>query len=208
MKRIRRIVFTLIGIFASAGLPVSAEISASAAATKAPFIEGGVVVGRDGAAFGPGIFAQINMSRFGVYGFAGRSNVNDYAAGHGITAKFSDNTLGLGFVCRVVEIHGFVIGGFAQAAYYGSHVRATYFDPDYSVSVEYRESDRDPLVTIGPEISRQIAHGIFLVVRPGKDFGNNFAATTANGFSVNGGVLVDAISTGKSVGNGFKRLLH
>jgi hypothetical protein len=70
-------------------------------------------------------------------------------------------------------------------------VHATYFDPDHAVNVEYRASDRDPLVTLGPEIDFKIAKGVRIAIRPGKNFGKNFAAETSGGFSIGIGALID-----------------
>ena len=176
---------------------------------EAPLIEIGMLAGRDGAAFGPGILTQLNWNRMGFYGFAGTSHVNGYDAGDGIKADFSDRTLGFGIECRIARITRLiVIGTFGQAAYYGSHVHATYFDSDSSLKVEYVASDRDPLVTIGPEIDFGVMKAMRIVVRPGKDFGNNFAATTAGGFSLDAAVLVDLKGIGTSIGKGFVRVLQ
>jgi hypothetical protein len=166
---------------------------------KAPILECGMLIGRDGAAFGPGLTCQANFKRFGFYGFAGQSNVNDYRTGDGITANLSDRTLGFGLDARIFHLNRFVFGIFGQAAYYGSRVQATYFDPDYQVTVTYRASDRDPLITVGPEIRLPIVNGISGIIRPGKDFGDNFAAMTAGGFSINAGVLVSVHTIGTSI---------
>ena len=174
---------------------------------KAPLVECGVMAGRDGAAFGPGITCQANFNRFGFYGFAGQSSVNGYQTSDGITANFSDRTLGFGLDARILHLNRFVFGLFGQSAYYGSHVRATYFDSDYQMSVTYLASDRDPLITVGPEIRFLITKGISGIVRPGKDFGSNFAATTAGGFSINGGILFSARSIGISLIQ-VKNLFH
>jgi len=58
-------------------------------------------------------------------------------------------------------------------------------DPDHAVNVDYRASDRDPLVTVGPEIDYKIAKGVRIAVRPRKNFGKNFAVETGGGFSIN-----------------------
>jgi len=188
---------------AHAGSPVS----------KPPFIETGMLVGRDGAAFGPGFIVQFNYWRLGLYGFGGISSVSGYQAGDGVLADFYDRTLGFGIQGKIKSIGKFTFGGFAQAAYYGSHIHATYFDPvDAMRQVEYRQSDRDPLVSIGPEIDYEPVGGIRIAIRPGKAFGDNFAANTAHGFSINGGVLFDTERTGRTVGlgiaSGIKKLFH
>lgn len=87
-------------------------------------------------------------------------------------------------------------------------MHATYFDPDQAVNVDYRASDRDPLVTVGPEIDYKIAKGIRIGIRPGKNFGKNFAAETAGGFSINIGVFIDTQSAGINIAKGFKKLLR
>ena len=166
---------------------------------KAPPLECGVFAGRDGAAFGPGLSCQVNWNRFGFYGFAGQSNVNGYQTADGVTANLSDRTLGFGIDARIFRLNRFAFGIFCQAAYYGSKIHATYFDPDYQLTVDYRQSDREPLTTVGPEIRLRIANGVSGIIRPGKDFGRNFAATTAGGFSINGGVLVDVRAIGASI---------
>jgi len=187
----------------------SAETMNASAANpmRAPMVECGVLVGRDGAAFGPGLTCQGNVKRLGFYIFAGQSKVNGYQTGDGVTANFSDRTLGFGIDARIFRLNRFVFGVFGQAAYYGSAVHATYFDPDYEVNVDYRTSDRDPLITVGPEIRFRIFKGISAMIRPGKDFGDNFAATTADGISINGGVLVDARVVGTGVMQ-LKSLFH
>jgi len=168
-------------------------------AMKAPRVECGVLTGRDGAAFGPGVTCQANFEPFGFYGFGGQSWVNNHQAGGGIIANFSDRSLGFGIDARIFHLSRFVFGIFGQAAYYGSRVHATYFDLDNKVSITYGASDRDPLITVGPEIRFAIVKGVSGIIRPGKDFGNNFAATTAGGFSINGGVLVSAHRIGTSI---------
>jgi hypothetical protein len=173
---------------------------------RPPFIETGVLVGRDGAAFGPGFIVQFNYWRLGLYGFGGISSVSGYQAGDGVLADLYDRTLGFGVQGKIRRIGKFTFGGFAQAAYYGSHVQATYFDPVYAMKkVEYRESDRAPLVSIGPEIDYEPVRGIRIAVRPGKNYGDNFAANTAHGFSINVGVLFDTERTGRTVGLGIAR---
>jgi hypothetical protein len=87
-------------------------------------------------------------------------------------------------------------------------VHATYFDPDHAVNVDYRESDRDPLVTVGPEIDYLLAKGVRIAVRPGKNFGQNFAAETVGGLSINIGVLIDAQSAGIHIAKGLKKILQ
>jgi hypothetical protein len=72
--------------------------------------------------------------------------------------------------------------------------------------VQYRSSNKDPLITIGPEVGWRIARGISIFVRPGKDFGDNFAATTAKGFSVNGGVKIGVGRIAKGFTSGFRKL--
>jgi hypothetical protein len=184
------------------------------AATKSvepgpPPIEVGALVGRDGVTFGPGILLQGNLWRLGLYGFAGTSSISGYSTSDEVKANLHDRTLGFGVQYRIARINKrFTIGAFAQAAYYGSHVHATYFDPAYATNVEYRASDRDPLVTIGPEIDFKIVKGVRIAIRPGKNFGSNFAAETAGGFSINVGVLIDAQSAGIHIAKGFKKLLR
>ena len=201
----RRIFFTL-NLFCFCGLIAADEIGPATpprpTVARMPPVMFGTVVGRDGAAFGPGILVQGNVWRFGLYGFAGRSSVGGYETDDGVTADFVDRTLGFGLDFRMFQVRRFMIGAFGQAAYYGSHVKAAYFDPDYQMTVEYRSSDRDPLVTIGPELIIPLAPGLFAVVRPGKDFGDNFAAQTANGISISGGALVD----GRTIYHGLSKI--
>ena len=177
--------------------------------SETPPIEAGVLAGRDGVAFGPGILLQGNLGRLGLYGFAGTSRITGYSTSNGIKANLRDRTLGFGVQYRIARIgKHFAISGFGQAAYYGSHVHATYFDPDHAVNVDYRASDRDPLVTVGPEIDYKIAKGVRFAVRPGKNFGKNFAAETVGGFSINIGVLIDTQSAGINIVKGLKKLLR
>jgi len=178
---------------------------------KAPPVEVGILVGRDGAAFGPGVVVQGNLGRLGLYGFGSMSRVNGYDNGDGVKANLSDYTVGFGLQYRLVRFGRFAFSGFGQAAYYRSRVRATYVDPDYGV-VEYRSTDRDPLVTVGPEIDYRLTPGVRIVVRPGKNFGQSFAAQTAVGFSLNGGFMFDAEHLGTNIGKGvagvFRKLGH
>jgi len=184
-------------------------IAMNSVESEAPPIEAGVLVGRDGAAFGPGILLQGNLARLGLYGFAGTSRITGHSTSDGIKANLRDRTLGFGVQYRVARIgKHFAISGFGQAAYFGSHVHATYFDPDQAVNVDYRESDRDPLVTVGPEIDDILAKGVRIAIRPGKNFGKNFAAETVGGLSINIGVLIDAQSAGIHIAKGFKKLLQ
>ena len=176
---------------------------------EAPPIEVGVLVGRDGVAFGPGIILQGNLGRLGLYGFAGTSSITGYSTSDGVKADLRDRTLGFGIQYRILRMgKHFAISGFGQAAYFGSHVHATYFDPDLAVNVDYRDSDRDPLVTVGPEIDYMIAKGVRIAIRPGKNFGKNFAAETVGGLSINVGVLIDAQGAGIHIARGFKKLVH
>ena len=177
--------------------------------SEAPPIEVGVLAGRDGVAIGPGILLQGNLRRLGLYGFAGTSSITGYSTSDGVKANLRDRTLGFGIQYRIVRIgKHFVISGFGQAAYFGSHVHATYFDPDQAVNVDYRASDRDPLVTIGPEIDYILAKGVRIAVRPGKKFGKNFAAETVGGLSINIGVLIDAQSAGVNIAKGLKKFFR
>lgn len=171
-----------------------------------PRIRVGTMIGRDGAAFGPGLIVEYNPIRaLGLYGFAGRSSVNNYDAGDGIKANFSDRTLGFGLEYRAIKVGRFTFGAFAEASYYSSNVHASYFDPEYGATVQYVSTDRDhPLVTTGPSIDWNVGHGISIVIRPGKDFGNNIAGSTANGVSVKAGVLIDVSEIGKA----FKKIPH
>jgi hypothetical protein len=178
-------------------------------AQKGPIVQFGVMMGRDGAAFGPGLLIEVDpIPRLGLYGFAGRSSVSGYAAGNGILADLSDRTLGVGMALRAFNLGSrFTIGIFGQAAYYGSHVRASY--PDGSGgSIQYEDSDKEPLITVGPQVECRVARAIVVFARPGKDFGDNFAAQSAGGFSVNAGVLFRGTSVTKVVGKGFRKLFR
>ena len=62
---------------------------------EAPPIEIGVLAGRDGVAFGPGIILQGNLGRLGLYGFAGTSSITGYSTSDGVKANLRDRTLGL-----------------------------------------------------------------------------------------------------------------
>src|SRR5215469_12219355 len=116
-----------------------------------PSIEAGILIGRDGVTFGPGLLLQGNLGRLGLYGFAGTSSISNYSASDGVKASLRDRTLGFGIQYRIARIsRRFALAAFGEASYYGSHIHATYFDPSTTVHVEYRASDRDPLVTIGP----------------------------------------------------------
>lgn len=185
------------------------DAAAKSVEHEPPPIEVGALVGRDGVAFGPGILLQGNFRRLGLYGFAGTSSVSGYSASDGVKAEFQDRTLGFGVQYRIARTgKQFAISAFGQAAYYGSHVHATYFDPDHGVNVVYHSSDRDPLVTVGPEIDFKIVKGVRIAVRPGKNFGETFAAKTAGGFSINIGVLIDTQRAGINIAEGFKKLLR
>ena len=165
-------------------------------------------MGREGGAFGKEVLLQGNLGRLGLYGFAGSSSISGYAAGGGIKANLSDHTLGFGAQYRIVSFgKRFTVSAFCQAAYYGSHVHATYFDADNRVNEDYRSSDRDPLVTIGPEIDYRIVNGLRIAVRPGKNFGQNIAAQTVGGVSIDVGVLVDTQKAGIEIAKGLKELV-
>jgi hypothetical protein len=171
-----------------------------------PHIEVGILYGRDGVSLGPGAILQGTLGRLGLYGFAGTSSYG-YSSSNGLRANLRDRTLGFGVQYRIARLgRHFSINAFGEAAYYGSHIHATYFEPDHTVTAEYRESDRDPLVTIGPEIDYKIAEGFRVAMRPGKDFGHSFAAQTAGGFSIRVGVLIDARDAGLHIAKGIKKL--
>ena len=172
-----------------------------------PHIEAGVLIGRDGVSFGPGAILQGTVGRVGLYGFAGTSSIG-YSSTNGVRANLRDRTLGFGIQYRVARLgRHFSIGAFSEAAYYGSHIQASYFEPVHKLTEEYRASDRDPLVTVGPEIDYKITEGLRIAMRPGKDFGENFAAQTAGGFSIKVGVLIDTHDAGLHIARGFKKLV-
>ena len=70
-------------------------------ASEAPPIEVGVLAGRDGVAFGPGIILQGNLGRLGLYGFAGTSSITGYSTSDGVKANLRDRTLGFGIQYRI-----------------------------------------------------------------------------------------------------------
>lgn len=164
----------------------------------------GTMIGRDGAAFGPGILLEFNpFSRLGFYGFAGQSSINGYGAGNGIVANFSDRTLGFGVVYRAFRFSRITVGGFTQADYYGDKIHASY--PDGSGgTIQYRDSDKYPLVTIGPDIEIGVSKYIVAFIRPGKDFGPSIAAQTVHGFSINGGIEIGASGILKALKRAFR----
>jgi hypothetical protein len=178
------------------------------------FLRIGAMVGRDGAALGPGFMLEMNPQRklfrgLGFYGFAGLSSIKNYNGGNGVQANFSDHTIGFGVEYRLLHIgQRFTIGSFGQAAYYSSRVVASYFDSDLGGMVQYRDSDKGTLVTIGPQVEIEVAKGITAFVRLGKGFGDNVAATTVGGFSMNTGVLVSSDVVGKSFEKGFRRVMR
>lgn len=180
-----------------------------AGAAQAQDVEIGGMGGRDGASLGPSILLQGNVGPVELFGFAGRSSISNYNAGEGVKASLSDRTLGFGVACRVVRVgRKIYLGLFGEAAYYGSQVRASYFDPNYGVQVQYRASNKDPLITIGPELNWRVTRRVSVFVRPGRDFGDNLAASTAKGFSINGGVKVDAGVVAKGFAGYFKKLVQ
>lgn len=181
---------------------------------SAPVVEIGVLAGRDGVALGPSLNLGLNpfgrkdsfLRGLGFYAYAGVSSISGYKNGDGVTANLTDRTLGVGVDYRAISYRHLTLGAFAQAAYYGSKVHAHYFDPDYGTTVQYRDSEKDPIITVGPEIRYGITPGITLFVRPGMDFGGSFASTTAGGFSANGGGLFDLRPFGKVIAKGFHKL--
>jgi hypothetical protein len=203
---LHRILIFVIATILSAGIPAleqrSTLFQSGGQETGVPAVEVGILLGREGAAFGPQVLLQGNLGFLGLYGFAGRSSVSGYTSGDGIRADFSDRVLGFGIACRLLRISRFTLGAFSQAAYYGSHVKASYRDGS-GVSTVYRESERNPLVTLGAEVDYRVMHGITIFFPPGKDFGKNFAATTAGGFSFNGGRRVSILIIAKGVGKIF-----
>jgi hypothetical protein len=174
-------------------------------------IETGVLVGRDGAALGPSVMVEghpcwaksILFQKVGVYAYAGTSSVSGYQD-QGATANFSDRTLGIGVDWLALHFWGFSLGPFYQIAYYGSKVHATYVDPQYGVTVNYRSTDKGPLMTLGVDIEHRIWNGGTAFGRFGRDFGDNFATDNAGGFSVNGGVKIDPLKTFQQIRNVFR----
>lgn len=71
---------------------------------EAPPIEVGVLAGRDGVAFGPGILLQGNLGRLGLYGFAETSSITGYSTSDGVKANLRDRTLGFGIQYRIVRM--------------------------------------------------------------------------------------------------------
>ena len=179
-----------------------------------PTVMIGGIAGRDGAAFGPGLILEFHPNwrkfrRIGFYGFAGRSSVYGYMTGDGIKADFTDRTLGFGIDYRPMSVaHGrWTFGTFAQAAYYGSHVKASYPD-GYGGTVEYTDSSKGPLITLGPQVEYRPVPDVDFLVRPGKDLGDNFAAQSAVGFSITGAILVNAKATAIGIGKGLHKLFR
>jgi hypothetical protein len=127
-----------------------------------------------------------------MYGIVGKSRVDGYQT-QGVVAGIKNLSAGIGFVSRPWRFHRFLVGGFVQATYSGSRTHA--LEPDVSGAImQYNEFDRDPLVTIGPDVEYLIPRTpLWVVVRPGKNFGAGLAANTAGGFSLNIGVLIDPI---------------
>src|SRR5258708_25064735 len=76
----------------------------SSVESKPPPIEAGVLAGRDGVAFGPGVLLQGNLRRVGLYGFAGTSSITGYRTSDGVKANLRDRTLGFGVQYRIARI--------------------------------------------------------------------------------------------------------
>lgn len=160
-----------------------------------PLLRCGAFVGRSGVAFGPSISCDANpFSWIGAYWFIGRSSIDGYQT-QGVSADEANRTAGVGIVARPFAVKSFRFGAFAQAGYSGSHTQAFVAD-----QLVYQASNKDPLITVGPDIEYRIPHGPWLVVRLGRNFGDQLASGTAGGFSVNGGVMFDPVPALKGIG--------
>jgi hypothetical protein len=53
----------------------------------------------------------------------------------------------------------------------------------------------------------RISRGVRIAVRPAKHFGEDLAAQTAGGFSIDIGVLIDAQGAGINIAKQFKKLI-
>jgi hypothetical protein len=183
---------------------------------RVPPLRCGPLFGRGGVAFGETFYCEANATQwFAIGALAGRSGVNGYEQ-QGATADANDFSTGLVFVGRFPkEIRRFRFGGFLQAMYTGSYIRATYRDtyPDgngglVSVQGVYRRNDDDPIVTTGLNLEYRIPHGPSVLVRIGKNFGDSLAATTAGGFYFAAGPLVDPVEFAKVSGRSLRKLFH
>jgi hypothetical protein len=180
--------------------------------SKVPLMRCAPLFGRGGTAFGETGYCEANpASWFGVGVLAGRSGIRGYQD-QGATANMHDFSSGLVLVIRYPkEIKRFRFGVFVQAAYNGSHVKATYQDSyvdqngnTVQVMGSYRQSDRDPVTTLGANIEYRVPHGPWMLFRVGKNLGDGLSSTTAGGFYVSAGPMVDPLAITKSVGHLFK----
>lgn len=180
---------------------------------KVPLVRCAPLFGRGGTAFGETGYCEVNpASWFGVGVLAGRSGVRGYED-QGATANMHDFSSGLVLIVRYPkEIKRFRFGIFGQAAYNGSHVRATYegqsVDPATGNIVQvqglFLESDRDPVTTVGANIEYRVPRGPEILFRIGRNLGDGLSSTTAGGFYLSAGPMTDPVAIGKSIGHLFK----
>ena len=112
-----------------------------------------------------------------------------------------------------------------------SHLHGDHFGgiPALLLHAQFVAGRRKPLLLVGPfglkerlqevfdllfpgsaaiawDFDWRVHKSISVFVRPGKDFGNSFAATTGKGFSINGGVKVGVPTIVKGLVSGFKKV--
>ena len=174
---------------------------------KVSFVRCGGLYGRSGVALGPSAYCEVNpFPWFGAYPTVGKSQVDGYVT-RGIVAGVRGLSAGVGVVMRPLHVGHFRFGAFAQATYSGDHIRASVPNPATGATDTVYESDRNPLVTIGPDIEWRIPHTeLWVLVRPGKNFGDGLAAGTAGGFSINAGIITDPVHPASRAFRGLKKL--
>ena len=185
---------------------------------KIPLFRVGALGGRGGVALGLQGYGEFNLfQNLGIYGMAGRSRVSGYQTTDPqvgpLVAQEKDFTACLGFLGRSPAVkRTFHFGGFAQACYLKSGVKANYTvnipDPEAvggfdHLSGGYEENERNPLVTLGGQVELSPRHGPSYLFRIGKNFGDNYAANNGKGFYLVGGPVFDPIHTIKAIKGWF-----
>jgi len=204
------VVATIFAVFVLLAIPVSAQD-----ADRVPLFRIAPLVGRGGSAFSQTGYVEMNpASWFGIGMLVGRSGISGYQD-QGANANLHDFFTDLVLVGRYPkEVHRFRFGAFIQAGYVGTHIKATYEDSyvnaaGNTVSFQgiYRQSNRDSVVTLGPNIEYRIPHGPTMLIRAGRNFGDSISANTAHAFYLAVGPTTDPVQLGKGVGHLFTKHL-
>jgi hypothetical protein len=166
--------------------------------------------GRSGAASGVRIEGDVYPFRSGprllrwvsLGGDLGSSGISGYQQ-EGATATLRDHLIGAVASDRIARLGRFTFLASVEVDYYGDKVLALYSD-GYGDIIPYRDSNKAPLVTLGPILDIRLWAGLSAELRFGKNLGTPFPATTFDGVTMTWGLRMD----GDRIIGAFKKIAH